>query len=126
MTRNARKPYVHMRSCLECGDPCVGVRCAGCAAIHLLKRSSRPSSTMPDAAPKPVWHTCALSQPPKFGWYAVADALGRVYAARWSDNPYASSERARKPRWIGANGRIDTNVAYWHPMPPPPALEVQA
>lgn len=81
------------------------------------------SGKMLDAATKPVWHVCTNGQPLKFGWYAVADTLGRVYAARWSDNPYASSERARKPRWIGANGRIDTNVAYWHPMPPPPALE---
>lgn len=44
MTRKARKPYVHMRSCLECGDPCVGVRCAGCAAIRLLKTRFSPDA----------------------------------------------------------------------------------
>ena len=87
------------------------------------------SSKMLDAMPNvPIleWHACASGQPSTFGWYAVTDARGNVYAARWTDNPYASSERARKPRWVSAHGRIDTNVAYWHPMPPAPAIEVQA
>lgn len=100
-------------------------RLAPAPAPEPIPASSKVLDTMPNV-PILEWHACASGQPSVFGWYAVADARGNVYAARWTDNPYASSERARKPRWVSAHGRIDTNVAYWHPMPPAPAIEVQA
>jgi len=42
MTRKERKPYVRWRSCLECGNRCVGVLCDGCAALGLLKARFSP------------------------------------------------------------------------------------